>query len=85
MQLAEVIGRTTATVKHASLDGQRLLVVQLLTVDGSDDGDPVIAIDDIGASKGSTVIVTTDAKHAGEITKRKDCPVRYSVIGLPDN
>lgn len=84
MQLAQVIGRATATVKHASLDGQRLLILQPLTVAGGNDGDPVLAIDDMGATKGSTVIITTDAKHGAELTSHKNSPVRFSVIGLPD-
>ena len=42
------------------------------------------AIDDMGATKGSTVIITTDAKHGAELTGHKNSPVRFSVIGLPD-
>ena len=46
MQLARIIGTTTATVKHPSLAGARLLVVQPLMADRrSPDGDPQIAVD----------------------------------------
>ena len=34
MQLGTVVGHATATVKHPTLNGWRLLVVQLTAVDG---------------------------------------------------
>ena len=42
MQLAEVIGTATATVKHHSMTGWKLLIVQVLLADGeTPDGDPL--------------------------------------------
>ena len=38
MQLGVVVGQAVSTVKHASMTGWRLLVVQLLTADGKEDG-----------------------------------------------
>ena len=52
MNLAKVIGTTTATIKHASLNGWRMLVVQPLLVDGGNDGEPVIAVDNMGSGIG---------------------------------
>ena len=40
MQLAKVIGRATATTKHATRDGCRLRVIQPPTQDGGPDGEP---------------------------------------------
>ena len=34
-----VVGHATSTVKHPTLDGWRLLVVQLTTIDDKPDGD----------------------------------------------
>ena len=49
MQLAKIIGTATATVKHPSLAGCRLLVVQPLMADRrSPDGDPQLAVDTLG-------------------------------------
>jgi ethanolamine utilization protein EutN len=44
MQLGHVLGTVTTTVKHPSFQGERLLVVQLETVDGKGDGEPVEGI-----------------------------------------
>ena len=49
MQLGRVVGTATATVKHPTFQGERLLVVQLETADGRPDGEPVLAFDRLGA------------------------------------
>lgn len=84
MQLAEVIGRATATVKHPSLAGWKLLVVQPLDVAGKPDGDPVLAIDELGAGRGSQVILTSDGAAVREMMNSNTTPVRWAVLGLPD-
>jgi ethanolamine utilization protein EutN len=84
MQIGEVVGHATATVKHATLSGWRLLVVQMLTPDEQPDGEPVLAIDQLGAGAGARVILTTDALLVRELVGVKTSPIRYSVMGLCD-
>lgn len=84
MQLATVVGHATSTVKHRSLNGCRLLVLQFLAHDGGPDGEPVLAIDAMGAAVGAKVIVTTDAVQIREMVEAKDSPIRYSIMGLAD-
>jgi ethanolamine utilization protein EutN len=84
MQLARVVGHATATVKHPTLNGWRLLVVQMLTPDDKPDGEPVLAIDSLGSGVGSRVILTTDAVLVRELVGAKNSPIRYSVMGLCD-
>src|SRR5207237_2253717 len=48
MQIARVVGHGISTVKHPSLHGWRLLIVQPLTPDGQDAGAPLLAIDTLG-------------------------------------
>ena len=84
MQLARVIGRVTATVKHPALDGRRLIVCQPLTAAGDADGDPVVALDTFAAAMGGTVLLNTDGKAARAIVGRDDSPVRHTVMGVPD-
>ena len=50
----------TATVKHASLTGWRLLIVQPLGPAGAADGEPLLAIDSLGAAVGMTVVLVND-------------------------
>jgi ethanolamine utilization protein EutN len=84
MQLGLVVGHATSTVKHTTLNGWRLLIVQMLTPDDKPDGEPVLAIDSLGAGMGSRVLLTTDAILVRELVGAKTSPVRYSVMGLAD-
>ncbi|NLX99428.1 MAG: EutN/CcmL family microcompartment protein [Rhodopirellula sp.] len=85
MLTARVIGTATATVKHASMSGWKLLVVQPLLNDGRNpDGEPVIAVDALGAGTGETVIVSSDGLGTRELLKNDTTPVRWSVIGIVD-
>ncbi|RLS44885.1 MAG: ethanolamine utilization protein EutN [Planctomycetota bacterium] len=85
MQLASVIGRTNATIKHPALNGWRLLIVQPLDLAGGADGEPVIAIDNLGASVGGNVMFTADGAAVKDIMGRPDTPVRFAIIGLVDD
>ena len=85
MLTAKVIGTATATVRHPSLAGCKLLVVQPLQRDGATpDGEPQLAVDRLGAGVGEEVIITSDGKFVREMLKCDTTPVRWSVIGLKD-
>ncbi len=84
MQLATVIGHATSTVKHSSLDGWRLLVVQPLLADRGRDGTPILAIDELGSQVGQDVIICSDGKTVTEAMGTPTSPVRFIVIGQPD-
>ena len=85
MQLGLVIGTATATVRHPSLAGWKLLLVQLLKADGrSADGEPVLAIDRLGAGKRDTVLLTNDGRTTSEMIGDPNTPVRWSVLGIHD-
>lgn len=85
MQLARVVGTATSTIKHPTMNGWKLLIVQMLQADGrSPDGDPVISIDSLGAAVGQTVIITSDGKGTSELMGSDNTPVRWSVLGIQD-
>ena len=83
MQLGKVLGTATATVKHPSFQGERLLVVQPEGVDGRDDGEPVLVFDRLGARRGDRVLLTSDGQLLQEQLGR-ETPGRWSVLGLVD-
>ena len=85
MQIASVVGMATTTVKHATLVGAKLLVVQPLAADGKQpDGDPVLAVDQLGAGVGERVLVTSDGRAARELMGSDATPVRWTVQGICD-
>lgn len=79
-----VVGSATATVKHPSMEGQKLLLVMALKADGSPEGDPILVVDSLGAGKGDKVMVTSDGIGTRELVGDKSSPVRWSVLGIAD-
>jgi ethanolamine utilization protein EutN len=85
MLTARVVGTATATVKHPSMKGWKLLIVQPLAADGHAPlGDPVLAVDALGAGKGETVIVSSDGRGTRALLGDNTTPVRWSVMGIRD-
>ena len=85
MQLGRVVGCVWSTVKDSHLEGQRLLLVQPLELDGSNRGDAVVALDAIGAGIGDKVLLTTDGYAAMTSVGRTPSPIDSAVIGFIDS
>ncbi len=86
MQIGKVIGTATSTVKHASMNGWKLLIVQTYGTDGrTPDGDPQLAVDRLGAGRGERVLLTSDGAGTRELLKSDTTPVRWSVMGVVDD
>ena len=84
MLIARVIGELVATQKHPSHEGQKLLLVQPLNLDGSNRGDAVIAVDAVSAGVGDRVLLTTDGFAAMTSVGRPQSPIDMAVIGFID-
>jgi len=85
MQAGRVVGTATSTIKHPSMAGVKLAVVQFLAADGrSPDGEPVLAADRLGAGVGQTVILSSDGQAVREMLKSETTPVRWFVLGTVD-
>lgn len=86
MFVGMVEGRAISTVKHRSLHGWKLLVVQPVGFDGtSPEGDPLLAIDMLGAGHGTKVVISNDGKGAREMVGDTNSPARWAVIGIVDH
>ncbi len=84
MQLALIHGHATATVKHQSLAGAKLLVCQFLGRGGRPAGDPVLAVDQLGAGVGDRVILTSDGQGLRKMLADDTSPVRWWTLGIVD-
>lgn len=84
MQLGRVVGQAVATVKHPTLQGWRLLLVQMLNANGGPDGDPVLAVDNLGARMDDIVILTNDGKGTRQMVGSNNTPARWMILGLRD-
>jgi ethanolamine utilization protein EutN len=84
MQLAKVLGNVVATVKHESLVGIRLLLIQPHDHAGRADGSPIVAADPLQAGVGDTVewITGREAALALPVTFS---PVDATVVAIVDD
>jgi microcompartment protein CcmK/EutM len=85
MQIGRVIGQGVSTVKHPSFVGWKLLLVQPLHERRTPDGDPILAVDAVGAGSDDLVVLSTDGAWARNLLKDRKSPVRWTVIGLCDH
>ena len=86
MFIAMVKGSVTATRKHPSMTGARLLIVQPIDpISGEVGGFPQIAADVLGAVVGMRVLVVSDGRGVQDMLKTDArCPVRLGIMALID-
>jgi ethanolamine utilization protein EutN len=85
MLIGRVIGDVVATQKDASHRGRKILVVQPLQLDGSDRGDPVLALDSVDAGVGDRVLLATEGFSSMTAVGRPHSPIDMAVIGVIDH
>ena len=85
MLIGIVEGTAISTMKHRSMTGWKLLIVQPIGTDGGADGDPLLAIDMLGAGHGTKVVISNDGKGTREMVGDNTSPVRWAVIGVVDH
>jgi ethanolamine utilization protein EutN len=84
MLIGRVIGDVVARQKAPSHQGGKLLVVQPLNLDGSDRGEPMIALDAMDAGLGDRVLLTIEGYAAMIALNRPNSPIDAAVIGVID-
>jgi len=82
MVLGRVVGKAVSTVKHRSLGGMRLLLVEPIQAASLD---PVLALDQLGARAGDLVIMSSDGIYTREVVNDNTSPARWTVISIADD
>ena len=85
MLIGRVIGDVVATQKAPSHEGRKILLVQPLHLDGSDRGEPLLALDAVDAGAGDRVLITTEGFSAMTSVGRPNSPIDSAVIGVIDH
>ena len=85
MLIARVVGELVATQKDPSHEGRKLLLVQVLNLDGTDRGNAVVALDAVDAGVGDKVLLTTEGFSAMTSVGRPNSPIDMAVIGFIDH
>ncbi|MGB0589658.1 MAG: EutN/CcmL family microcompartment protein [Myxococcota bacterium] len=86
MILGRVTGTVVSTVQHEFYQGRKQLIVRAILPDGSFDGEKyVIAVDQVGAGVGQTVLVKDEGNSARQLLELdKSAPVRSVIVGIVD-
>ncbi|MCF6459675.1 EutN/CcmL family microcompartment protein [Clostridium sp. Cult3] len=83
MYIGKVIGTVVATRKDENLVGTKLMITQPLNMDLKPIGEPLIAVDTVGAGIGELVLYSKGT--AARIAARKmDSPIDVSIVGIID-
>ncbi len=84
MQLARVVGTVISTVKNESLKGRKILIVQNVNEQLEEIGNPLVALDAIGAGVGE-LIFWCRGKEASFPFKRDATPTDCTIVGIVDS
>ena len=84
MLLARVEGNLTATRKHSSFEGWRLVICQPISREGAAEGVPLVAIDSLGAGMHQRVLISSDGAAARVAVGDPKSPARWLIIGIVD-
>ena len=85
MRVCRVLGPLWAAAKHPMFAGQKLMVVQPVDEAGAPAGPSYVAVDQVQAGAGDTVVVMTEGNGARQILKLGDIvPIRSMIVGIVD-
>lgn len=82
MHPGKVIGRVVATNKYHNMKGMTLLLIQPTDWDGKETGDPLVALDSVGAGAGEFIFYVQSREAA--VVREEVPPVDASVVGIID-
>ncbi|MCX6174354.1 MAG: EutN/CcmL family microcompartment protein [Ignavibacteriales bacterium] len=84
MQLGKIIGTIWATRKDDAVTGYKMLFVQPINSEGKNIGEPIIALDTVGAGSGEIIYYVT-ASEAVIPLDVDMAPVDASIVGIVDS
>ncbi len=86
MILAKVTGNIVSTQKNKELIGEKLLLVHPIELDGSLIGSKdMIALDQVDAGIGDTVLVTREGDAVQQILGHSRAPVNTIIVSVVDD
>jgi microcompartment protein CcmK/EutM len=84
MYIGKVIGTVVSTIKIDHLDDRKLLIVDMLDLDGKETGYYDIAVDVVQAGLGDTVMVIDEGNGARQILDLDPGAIRAVIVGVVD-
>lgn len=84
MKIARVAGTVVSTISAPVFEGRKLLLCDVLDLEGRPTGDYLIAVDTVDAGQGETVLLLDEGNGARQVLGRDVAPVRTLVVGIVD-
>jgi microcompartment protein CcmK/EutM len=84
MTIGIVLGNVVATQKSPKYEGAKFLLVQPLSLTNEPVGEPVLAIDAVGAGVGEKVLIVQEGRAANDALRKKQGPLDSAIIGIVD-
>ncbi len=84
MLIGRVTGNIAATIKHPVYRSQKLLTVDILTIEKVPTGESVVALDSVDAGVGDLVLVTQEGRSAMAVVGQTEVPVRTVIVAIID-
>ncbi|MDE2489742.1 MAG: EutN/CcmL family microcompartment protein [Elusimicrobia bacterium] len=83
MIFARVAGTVVCTLKDEKLTGSKLLLVQPVDLAGSPKGNPLVAVDSVGAGEGELVLLA-QGSSARQTSRTESRPVDAVIFAIVD-
>ncbi len=85
MKVGRVVATVVSTICSPIFEDRRLLLCDLLDLEGEPTGAYTIAVDTVGAGAGETVLILDEGNSARQVLDREpDGEVRALVVGIVD-
>ena len=83
MKVGTVVGTVVSTINHPFFDGRRLLLCDVVDIEGQADG-YLIAVDVVGAGAGETVLILDEGNSSRQVFGIDTGPIRTSIVAIVD-
>jgi microcompartment protein CcmK/EutM len=83
MVFARVVGNVVCTRKEDKLVGTKLLLVQPVDLAGAPKGNPLVAVDSVGAGEGEVVLIV-QGSSARQTRQTEGSPVDCTIFAVVD-
>jgi microcompartment protein CcmK/EutM len=84
MYIGKVVGDVVSSVKHDSLTGYKILIVQPVAPAGEPEGEPVLAVDMVDAGVGDVVLIVDQGTAARTVLGVTHPTIRTFILGIVD-
>ncbi len=84
MFIARVVGNLVSTVKHSAYDGKKILILEMLDLEGNPTGDYEIGVDYVGAGEGDLVMAGGAPGVAQKVFNIEKAPIQILIMAIVD-